>query len=254
MRAGSLHTVDFRGQVLPSVSGRGLAAVSSDFFFTAVEFIHQSIAVKKMSVFGILLIFYRIVMEKEFYHVYREIEDRFVKICWTHKVQEFQADLHLKKSNTQKWLMAIANGVTTTTAFVSVVTNALETANATWLWPAITAVIAVFSSIFTLRYKDGVLDDKANACKQYAAKCRHIRNKYESLLADVKSGSCDIKELRERRDNIADEENTLYAGDIAPYTTEKAVKLARKSLLQNKDTLTEEHEIKSIVPMHLQEL
>lgn len=193
-------------------------------------------------------------MEKELYYVYREIEDRFVKICWTHKAQEIQAGLYLEKSNSQKWWMAITNGVTTTSAFVSVVTNALDAANAAWLWPAITAVIAVIASIITLRYKDGVLDDKANACKQYAAKCRHIRNMYESLLADVKSGSCDINELRERRDNIEGEENALFAGDIAPHTTEKAVLLARKSLLDNKDTLTEEHEIKSIVPMHLQEI
>lgn len=193
-------------------------------------------------------------MEREVYYVYREIEDRFVKISWTHKVLEIQAGLYLEKSNSQKWWMAIANGVTTTSAFVSVVTNALDAVNVAWLWPAITAVIAVFSSIITLRYKDGVLDDKANACKQYAAKCRHIRNMYESLLADVKSGSCDINELRERRDNIEGEENALFAGDIAPYTTVKAVNLARKSLLDNKDTLTEEHEIKSIVPMHLQEI
>ena len=35
---------------------------------------------------------------------------------------------------------------------------------------------------------------------------------------------------------------------------EKAVEKARKSLLEKKDSLTEEHEIKSIVPVHLQEL
>ena len=193
-------------------------------------------------------------MEKEFYHVYREIEDRFVKISWTHKVQEIQAGLYLKESNCQKWWMAIANGVTTTSAFVSVITSALDAVNASWLWPAITSVIAVISSIITLRYKDGVLDNKAMACKQYAAKCRHIRNMYESLLADVKSGRYDLVELCKQRDILTDEENALFAGDIAPHTTEKAVEKARKSLLENKDSLTEEHEIKSIVPLHLQEL
>ena len=92
------------------------------------------------------------------------------------------------------------------------------------------------------------------ACKQYAAKCRHIRNMYESLLADVKSGRYNLVELCKQRDIMTDTENALFAGDIAPHTTKKAVDRARKSLLENKDSLTEEPEIKSIVPVHLQEL
>ena len=192
-------------------------------------------------------------MEKEYYHLYREIEDRFVKISWTHKVQEIQAGLYLKESNCQKWWMAIANGVTTTSAFVSVITSALDAVNASWLWPATTSVIAVISSIITFRYKDGVLDNKAMTCKQYAAKCRHIRNMYESLLVDVKSGRYDLVELCKQRDILTDEENALFSGDIAPHTTEKAVEMARKSLLEDKDSMTEEHEINAIVPVHLQE-
>lgn len=193
-------------------------------------------------------------MEEQYYHIYREIEDRFVKISWTHKVQEIQAGLYLQRSNCQKWWMAIANGLTTTSAFVSVVTNALESVNVSWLWPAITSTIAVVSSIITLRFKDGVLDNKAMACKQYAAKCRHIRNMYESLLVDAKSGRYNLDELCKQRDNMSEAENVLFAGNIAPHTTQKAVDLARKSLLDYKDSLTEQHEIESIVPVYLQQL
>lgn len=193
-------------------------------------------------------------MEEKYFHIYRQVEDRYVKISWTHKIQEIQAGLYIKKSNSQKWWMAIANGVTTTSAFVSVVTNALEVMDTSWVWPAITSLIAVISSIITLRFKDGVLESKASACKQYAAKCRHIRNMYESLLADIKSGCCEFDEMCKKRDIMTEQENALFTGETAPHTTPKAVELARKSLLENKDSLTEQHEIKSIVPEHLQEL
>jgi hypothetical protein len=186
--------------------------------------------------------------------IYRELEDRFVKICWSHKVQEIQAGLYLKKSNKQKWYMAIANGITTTAAFATAVTNGCKLVGAEWVGPAITSVIGVFSSIITLRFKDGVLEDKALACKQYAAKYRNIRNKYEAILADAKAGRYTIDQLCSKRDEVAELEDALFSGEIAPHTTPKAVELAKKSLIQDRDTQTEEHEIKAIVPTHLQEL
>lgn len=193
-------------------------------------------------------------MDDKLFPVYKEIEDRLVKISWTHKVQEIQAGLHLKRSSCHKWWMAITNGITTTTAFVTVITSALNAVDAAWVWPAITSVIAVVSTIITLRFKDGLLDDKALACKQYAAKCRDIRNRYEAILADAKAGRYDVESLCVKRDEMTDIENSLFAGEIAPHTTAKAVALAKKALIDKKESLTEEHEIKAIVPKHLQEI
>ena len=53
---------------------------------------------------------------------------------------------------------------------------------------------------------------------------------------------------------MTETEDSLFSGEIAPHTTVEAVKLARKSLINNKDTQTEDHEIKAIVPTHLQVL
>lgn len=186
--------------------------------------------------------------------IYREVEDRFVKICWTHKIQEIQAGLYLQASNRQRWWMAISNGLTTTSAFVTVVTSVLRSVDAEWCWPAITSVIAVISSIITLRFKDGVLEDKALVCKQYAAKCRNIRNMYEAILADAKAGRYAIDELCSKRDMMTEIEDSLFSGEIAPHTTPEAVAIAEKSLIKKRDTQTEEREIKAIIPSHLQEL
>lgn len=193
-------------------------------------------------------------MDEKIFHVYKEIEDRLVKISWTHKVQEIQAGLHLKKSSCHKWWMAITNGITTTTAFVTVVTSALDAVNAAWLWPAITSLLAVVSTIITLRFKDSLLDDKAMSCKQYAAKCRDLRNRYEAILADAKAGRYNVETLCVKRDEMTEIENSLFAGEIAPHTTAKAVALAKIALIDKKESLTEEHEIKAIVPKHLQEI
>lgn len=194
-------------------------------------------------------------MDEKIKPIYKEIEDRFVKIAWTHKIQEVQAGLYLKKSSCNKWCMAISNGVATSTAFVTVVTSALECIDAEWMMPAITSVLAVISTILTLRYKDGTLEDNAVVCKQYAAKCRNLRNKYEALLTDIKTGRfSDIESISLKRDLMTEIENELFAGDIAPHTSEEAVAIAKKALLENEDSLTSETEIKAIVPQHLQEL
>ena len=194
------------------------------------------------------------VMDWDVKIIYRELEDRYVKICWTQKAQEIQAGLYLKKSNHQKWWMALANSITSTVAFSTVVANGFKLVGAEWIWPAITSVIAVISSIITLRFKDGVLEDKALFCKQYAAKCRNIRNMYEAILADAKASRYTIDQLCSKRDELAELENALFSGEIAPHTTPKAIELAKESLIQNRDTQTEDHEIKAIVPTHLQEL
>lgn len=187
--------------------------------------------------------------------IYREIQDRFVKIAWTHKIQEIQADLYIEKSNCNKCCMAITNALTTATAFITVVTNVLESIGAAWIMPAITSLLAVISTIITLRYKDEALDDKAMMCKQYAAKCRHMRNQYEALLTDIKTGRLlDIESISQKRDLMTELENDLFAGEVAPHTSAKAVDLASKALKGRKESLTSEEEIKSIVPQHLQEV
>ncbi|MCQ2294043.1 MAG: SLATT domain-containing protein [Bacteroidales bacterium] len=194
-------------------------------------------------------------MDENIKSIYIEIEERYVKIAWTHKIQEIQAGLYLKKSNCNKWCMAIFNGVTTTTAFVTVVTSLLESIDADWVMPVLTSVLAVISTILTLRYKDSVLDESASACKQYAAKCRNLRNKYEALLTDIMTGRfVNVEVISSKRDLMTEVENELFAGDIAPHTTEKAVAIAKKALLENGDSLTTESEIKAIVPQHLQVL
>ena len=189
--------------------------------------------------------------------VYRVLEERYVKVAWTHKIQECQAGIHLAKENKNRKRMAAINAITTTAAVITLFYNVTPwfKDNAPWIPVVITAGFAVWSSYLTFRYKDQTFATKAAANKQYAAKCHDMRNKYESLLADVYSGRlATLDEICAKRDELENEENILYSSEVVPHTTPEAVDMARKALMVNRDSQTEDNEIRAIVPQHLQVL
>ena len=189
--------------------------------------------------------------------VYRVLEERYVKVAWTHKIQECQAGIHLAKENKNRKRMAAINAITTTAAVITLFYNVTPwfKDNAPWIPVVITAGFAVWSSYLTFRYKDQTFATKAAANKQYAAKCHDMRNKYESLLADVYSGRlATLDEICAKRDELENEENILYSSETVPHTTSEAVDMARKALMVNRDSQTEDNEIRAIVPQHLQVL
>ena len=189
--------------------------------------------------------------------VYRVLEERYVKVAWTHKIQECQAGIHLAKENENRKRMAAINAITTTAAVITLFYNVTPwfKDNAPWIPVVITAGFAVWSSYLTFRYKDQTFATKAAANKQYAAKCHDMRNKYESLLADVYSGRlATLEEICAKRNELENEENILYSSETVPHTTPEAVEMARKALMVNRDSQTEDNEIRAIVPQHLQVL
>lgn len=189
--------------------------------------------------------------------VYRVLEERYVKVAWTHKIQECQAGIHLAKENKNRKRMAAINAITTTAAVITLFYNVTPwfKDNAPWIPVVITAGFAVWSSYLTFRYKDQTFATKAAANKQYAAKCHDMRNKYESLLADVYSGRlATLEEICAKRNELENEENILYSSETVPHTTPEAVEMARKALMVNRDSQTEDNEIRAIVPQHLQVL
>lgn len=180
---------------------------------------------------------------------YNLLVDRYIKMAWTHKIQEIQADLYIKESIKLKRWVAIVNALTTTSAIASLF-SILEI---DWIVPTLTAVLAAISSYLTFRYKEKSLEEKALENKKYAAKCRNFRNMYEALLTDIMSGAiADIKDIVAKREKLEGKENELFCGETAPHTTGKAVELASKALKVNRDSQTTAEEIKAILPTHLQ--
>ena len=161
-----------------------------------------------------------------------------------------------EENKNRKWMAAI-NAITTTAAVITLFYNVTPwfKDNAPGIPVVITVGFAVWSSYLTFRYKDQTFATKAAANKQYAAKCHDMRNKYESLLADVYSGRlATLEEICAKRNELENEENILYSSEIVPHTTPEAVDMARKALMVNRDSQTEDNEIRAIVPQHLQVL
>ena len=78
-----------------------------------------------------------------------------------------------------------------------------------------------------------------------------LRNRYESLLADIKSGQLTKEQIVTRRDALEHEENLIYSG-IVPATSSEAVNAASKALKANQDSTTIDKEIELLVSKNLQ--
>lgn len=188
-------------------------------------------------------------MTEEIKIQYRLLEERFVKISWTHKIHEKQADLYNSKLGRNKTFLAFTTSFTTTSAVASLFAKF----ELDWIIDIITAVFAVISTYLTLRYKDNVLEEKANANKQYAAKCLSLRNAYESLMADIKSECItDLGVITEKRNELEQRAIELSECETQPTVTSKAVDMADKALKEKKETQTSDEEIQAIVPINLQ--
>ena len=183
---------------------------------------------------------------------YKLLIDRFGKMIWTYKIQEKQADIYMREAKWLKIKMAFWTVLTTTSAIMVAINQILQFINCEWAGNIITALFAGISSYYVLRYKDESYESKAKENKNYAAKCRRIRNEYESFLTDIKSDRVtSLDEIARRRDILEKDEDTLFSGEIAPHTSHDAYIEAKKALKQNKEAITEQDELISIIPENL---
>lgn len=183
---------------------------------------------------------------------YKLLIDRFGKMIWTHKIQEKQADIYMREAKDLKCKMAWLTVLTTTSAVMTAIDQMLQIVKCEWAGNIITALFAGLSAYYVLRYKDESLETKAKDNKNYAAKCRRIRNEYESLLTDIKSGRvAGLDEIARRRDALEKDEDILFSGELAPHTSKEAYNEAEKALKQNKEAISEEDELESIIPENL---
>ena len=176
--------------------------------------------------------------------LYKCIEGRYVKVTWSHKIQEIQGDIYLEIDRCVKnitcWLSVLTTG-----GALSSILSFIEPQ----ISGSITAFLAILLSYFTVRYKDGQLEEKAKLNKNFAAKLHDLRNKYESLMTDILAGLLNDNEIVDKRNELREEEDLLYIK--APHTFPAAVKRAEKALRTNKESTTEEDEIDAIVPKDL---
>ena len=160
--------------------------------------------------------------------LYKNIQGRYVKITWTHKIQERQAEINRREGKCIKNITCFLSVMTTGGALGSIMPFL-----SSQVLSILTAILALFLSYFTIRYKDGLLEENAKQNKSFAAKMHDLRNRYESLMTEI------LEQL----------EREYY--ENAPHTDTKAVKQAEQALNTNKESTTGDDEIDAIVPAEL---
>lgn len=178
--------------------------------------------------------------------LYRELQERFVKVLWTHKIQLCQASIHKKNSKCHNTVLAVLSVLVSAAA----ITNVLEWLPEDYMVPVL-AILSLALTFFTVLFKAENLGKAAAENEHFAATMHDLRNRYAGLLADIKAGILTDKEIKEKRDVLENEENLIYSG-IVPSATQKAVDAAEKALKSKQDSTTTDEEIRLLVSPNLQ--
>lgn len=185
-------------------------------------------------------------MTKEIAILYQQIEDRYCKMAWNHTLQLKESDLREIKSKRLKILKQILSAVSSA-GIITVLFSSFGCEK--WIELA-TAIFTVATMVVTWLCDNGALDADVVKARNLAAECHNMRNKYDSLLADIKSGLIDVDEMRSRRNILEAAENELLKKDFLSISS-KAMQLAEDALKVKREAQTSEEERRAIIPEHL---
>lgn len=177
--------------------------------------------------------------------LYREIEERFVKVIWTHKIHLCQASIHIKNNKCHNTVLAILSVLVSAAAII----NVLKWLPEGMVIP-ILAVLSLALTFFTVLYKSENLGKAATDNEHFAATMHDLRNRYAGFLSDIKAGLLNNQQIVEQRRVLEHEENLIYSG-IVPSTSARALKAAEKALKTNQDSTTTDEEIYLLVSENL---
>ena len=185
-------------------------------------------------------------MEESTMVLYREIQERYVKVLWTHKIQLCQAAISSSKAKRRNYLLSFLSVFVSASA----ITHIFKWLPDVVILPLM-AIISLVLTFFTIYYKTENLAKAAADNERFAATMHHLRNRYAGLLSDIKSGVLTNKQIVEIRKALENDENLIYSG-IVPATSDKAVEMANKALKISQDSTTTDDEIATLISQNLQ--
>ncbi len=174
-----------------------------------------------------------------------QLRECYGRVVYSHKAQEKCADILLLRLSRIKLWQIILSSITTG-GFVAAFFGT---------GPVGAAIGTVFSTALlalNAYTKDHDLGEIAQKHRQAAADLWLIREKYLSLLTDLRAGGESIGSIRSRRDSLLQELHGAYSG--APSTTVRAYREAQKALQQSEEMTFSEKEIDKLLPPELRRL
>lgn len=171
-----------------------------------------------------------------------QLREAYGRVVYTHKTQEKCADILLER-NSQIRAAQIVLSAMTTAGFISVL---FGTGSIGALLGGFVSTALLALNFYTKDFDPGA---QAQKHRQTASDLWLIREKYESLLVDVRMGEKPIEELQAHRDQLTDELHQIYRS--APSTNDWAYKRAQAALQAHEDMTFTDAEIDAFLPTEL---
>lgn len=178
----------------------------------------------------------------EFELLEAQLRENYGKIVYSHKTQEKCADLLNERNNLIKNLQIILSGLITTGLLVRVFKGE------EWALIASTILSAIQFAL-TSYLKEYNLGETIQKHSTAALELLEIREKYLSLLTDLKARIISIENIILKRDELQEELSKTYKG--SPRTFSKAYIKAQNALQKNEELTFSDEEIDSFLPTTL---
>lgn len=171
-----------------------------------------------------------------------QLRECYGRVVYTHKTHEKAADLILTRlARIKLWQVVLS--VVTTGGFIATIVGASNIAS-------IVGVIASGTLLGLNTYtKDKDLGELAQKHRQAGADLWLIRERYLSLLTDLRMGERPIEALQKERDRLLKDLHTIYSR--APSTNYSAYKKAQEALKHLEDMTFSDAEIDAFLPKAL---
>lgn len=171
-----------------------------------------------------------------------QLRECYGRVVYSHKTHEKCADILLTRLATIK-LWQIILSAATTGGFIAAAFGAGNVG--TFIGILVSTSLLVLNA-YTKNYDLGELSQKH---RQAGADLWIIREKYLSLITDLRMGETPIETLQKERDSLLAALHAVYSG--APSTTYQAYKRAQEALKRLEDMTFSDSEIDAFLPKEL---
>jgi len=171
-----------------------------------------------------------------------QLRECFGRVVYSHKTHEKCADILLSRLSRIKLWQIILSAVTTG-GFIAAIFGAGDIGA---LVGIVVSTVLLALNVYTKNYDLGELAQKH---RQAAADLWIVREKYLSLITDLRMGEKPIETLQGVRDGLLEQLHSTYSG--APSTTYQAYKKAQEALKRLEDMTFSDEEIDAFLPREL---
>lgn len=177
-----------------------------------------------------------------------QLRESYGRVVYSHKTHEKCADILLKRHRRIKFYQIIISAVVTG-GLIAALFDFKTLAEYQKLGAYFAVILSTILLVLNSYTKDYDLGEIAQKHRQAGADLWIIRERYLSLLTDLRMEVLSLDAVRSQRDQLVEGLHAVYAG--APSTNDKAYTEAQKGLKKLEDMTFSDDEIDAFLPKEL---